>query len=503
VSLRVSLASPFALGDLVARLAMDGAPDVYLVLREGLFDAPLPARPTWFTLTSRAPSEGMLRSATPSAASQPSLKGASARQPVEISALYEHGIAVPDNGCLDLDLLWLAPCDASPISTGEGTRFGSFEHTMCARLVGKAADGKTELALAGIRASFSDETTFAVGGKDLSFGEIIALAGDFYAHLDDAAREQFGWAWPAPPEGLIGWLMADYRANTLVGDDARSVAVIREHILAEGSPAGFFHSIASLIDDAVGRYPTRRYLALASQNGCHFACQPAGYADTGNEALVLYRAYHRRALREAAVAGRKEDREAFRTALVADAFGCHFLTDLFASGHIRVPRRVLGERFGIARGALMMAKKMHDEDNRIGLWCTARAPGAPGKTVVWRAYGDGSLAIPEASDHRARVREAVRVSAAEVFAAFAAAQADIVSPNIGRAEDLVPVPMPPGEVPSSGYVLPNGDDAPSVAPNHYPLYALLADGRIAERVGATDRNEYVPLEAEASALARA
>lgn len=490
--LHVSLISAIPLGELVGCLETEDGSDVLVVVKDGVFDGRFASPPRRLTLTSQEPTADMARGDVPA----PDLTLRPERLPVrvDIGALSQGGVEVPPDGQVVLEVLWLAPCDGEPSldgpSAAEGTRFGSLEHTLCARLVGQAADG-AELEVASIRAGFTDRTELSVGDKTLVFGEIIALGGDFYAHLDDAAREQFEWAWSAPQGSLREWLAGDYRATTLAGDSPRSVEVIRNHILAEGG--GFFAEITRLMDNAAGRYPTRRYLALASHNGCHFASQPAGYADDRNEALALYRAYHRRALAEAAAAQATGDRELLRAALAVDAFGCHFLTDLFASGHIRVPRRILGDRFGIVRGALIMAKKMHDEDNHVGLWCTARAQSRPGRRVVWRAYGDGALAKPEAKAHFACVQEAVRVSAAEVFAAFAAAQ----PPNVGCAADLVPVPLPPGETPTDEDVLPNGYPAPRVRPNHYPLYTILPDGRVAKRAAAPDRDDYTPLETEA------
>jgi hypothetical protein len=481
------------MGELVASVELDGGAQALVILSDGAFDGVLAARPRRLTLTSFAPAAGMARSdrTTTAARREPAMQ----RSRIDIGVLFRRGVEVPPDGRISLELLWLAPCDGEPaldeMPAREGTRFGSFEHTLCASHVGKTADGMEELEIAGIRAGFTSETKLRVGGKMLVFGEIIALAGDFYAHLDEDARAECEWAWAPPPTGVSGWLAGDYRATTLAGDRANAVDTIRKHIFAEDG--GFFDKVSCLIDHAVGQYPTRRYLALASQNACHFACQPTGYADDHNEALALYRAYHRRALNEAAAARPDGDRDRLHAALVVDAFGCHFLTDLFASGHIRVPRRILGDRFGIVRGALMMAKKMHDEDNHIGLWCTVRSQRRPGHRVVWRAYGDGALAKPEATVHLGCVKEAVRVSVAEVFAAFAAARPS----DVGRAEDLVPVPLAAGEMPTGDDVFPSGDLAPPVRPNHFPLYMILRDGRVAERVGAPDRNEYRPLEIEA------
>src|SRR5262249_54435026 len=157
----------------------------------------------------------------------------------------------------------------------------------------------------------------------------------------------------------------------------------------------------------------RRYLALASQNYCHFAAVPSNKPG-GIDAMRVYNAYHTRALKEASMAhGTSSPAVAFRCALAADAFGCHFLTDSFPSGHMRVPRRQLAKRYGILRGSLKMSKSMHDEDNTRGLWCSTLATKSSKRRMVWRAFGDGQLRKAEATAHLRQVQEAVRRSTGE------------------------------------------------------------------------------------------
>ena len=51
-------------------------------------------------------------------------------------------------------------------------------------------------------------------------------------------------------------------------------------------------------------------------------------------------------------------------ALFLEAYGCHFLEDCFASGHLRTPRLLFGKNPLIARNSMYM----HDEDNARRLW---------------------------------------------------------------------------------------------------------------------------------------
>lgn len=492
--LQISIESPLPSERFAAVVETEGGGREPILIEDGWFEGEVSGRA--LRLKCVFESEAGAR---PSTTRRPA-EGARERRerlPVDVMHLFHPGIDVPADGRLDIDVLWLAPCDGVPDAAPEGTRFGSYEHTLCAARIGLTEDGR-ELQIGAIRAGFDDKTELDVGGKSLRFGSIIAMAGDFYAHLDDQAARDFAWAWP-PMSGITGWLGGDYRAMTLVGDSQSSVEGLHDHIHREatGSQVG---ALATAIDAAESKHPMRRYLALASQNICHFACQNAGYSQVGNPALALYRAYHRRAVEEARRAGEAGDRTALHAALVVDAFGCHFLTDLFASGHIRTPRDVLGQRFGITIGALVMSKRIHDEDNRDGLWVTTMNPaegerrtGAAGTRVVWRAYGDDALESPNAKVHLAQIQESVRRSTAEVFGAYCAAHDGVEPPALPRAEDLVPAPLPPGEGPGPGDVSPDGGAFPDLPANHPPMYKILDDGRVAQRV----LGRFVPLELSA------
>jgi hypothetical protein len=167
---------------------------------------------------------------------------------------------------------------------------------------------------------------------------------------------------------------------------------------------------------------------------------------------------------------------------------------------MRVPRRVLGEQYGIWRGSLGMAHEMHCEDNKTGLWCTTTFPQTPRR--VWRALGDAMLLSAKAKIHFKVTAEAVRRSFEEVVASYngkTLAAAD-------QALALVPVPLPPGERPEPGDVLPFDEELftegsyPGEAANHYPLYSVLADGKVAHRFGNPDVNVYIEKRLLASEL---
>ena len=472
--LDLSLTAPLALDDIVVRIGLEGGAEVPRVLRRGRLVEEFATRPITIRLSDEpAPDHGRLALASLDDPGEP------AGTIADIGVLFERGWSVPENGTLALQLIWGAHCH------GEGPpddrRFASIEHMKCADLVGLDERG-AKLSVLGITAPFTGSTGLPCGEKELTFAQIVALGGDFYAHFDDAAAAAFAWAWPEV-RGLAGWLAGDYRATTL-SSDARSatcllLTVIERDRDEHRNVAGEF---ATLALDATAHYPARRYLALSSQNSCHFACPELGRE---NPAHALYRAYHERALAEARAARSAVQAEvALLAALAVDAFGCHFLSDLFASGHLRVPRRVLSERYGILRGALRMSLRMHNEDNEAGLWCTTRLPMTPRQ--VWRTYGDGLLTLAAAECHLRQVQEAVRRSAEEVFRAYCGAE---MKPH-ARADALLPQPLPPGESPVATDRPPTDCVMPAHAPNGWPMYAIAPSGRVVERDGPSAVNRY-------------
>lgn len=497
--LHISISAAFQVGDLGAHVEFEDGSSLPLLLRKGQFQgtielSPQQVRAKRLKISDEPFWEGQQAMAHEVLDEPGDPRGIS----VDLSILFGEGVEIPEDGTLSLQLQWLAHCDGDPIDKQEqeNTRFVAYEHTQCSRLIGLDEEGNA-LAINGLVADFNDATLLPVGQKELLFGQIIALAGDFYAHLDEQASKEFAWAWPSL-KGLTSWISGDYRALTLVADSPKAVKTLLDVVARDKdklmSAVKEFGTLAS--DSVAIDYPMRRYLALASQNHCHFASQPLGYGDHGNEALTLYRAYHRRALKEAGEAGGSSDWAGLHRALVVDAFACHFLTDLFASGHIRTPRRLLSERFGLITGGLVKALSMHGEDNRLGLWVTTRLATTP--RVVWRAYGDGALNKPEARIHATQIQEAVRLSTAEVFARFCGGT---ISAD-ARAEDRIPVPLRPGELPAPDDRLPSGEEPGQgyarIESNHYPMYVQLSDGCLAQRSVSLWTNQYRRLEQNAS-----
>ncbi|MEU6040724.1 S8 family serine peptidase [Actinomadura sp. NPDC047616] len=121
-----------------------------------------------------------------------------------------------------------------------------------------------------------------------------------------------------------------------------------------------------------------RYAALAMRNQSHFT--PQNWAT-----FVRYQRRAFEAIREhmARTAGPYAAHPIPATAIALCAFGAHFLSDAFSSGHMRVPRLELGITGSLA------AKVMHDFEGLYGLLVDN------GFGHTWRAFGDGHLAPRE------------------------------------------------------------------------------------------------------------
>ena len=140
---------------------------------------------------------------------------------------------------------------------------------------------------------------------------------------------------------------------------------------------------------------------------------------------------HTEALRVAREAGRQKDEEGLKRAYALDAFACHFLTDLFSSGHIRNERgeleifliNQLGFSPNLAKplaGALTAAQ--HEKDGNDGLNVINK------RNERWRAYGDGNFFLPKNDENKQKVITAVQQSVNEIYDAWE--KPDILVPSI-------------------------------------------------------------------------
>jgi hypothetical protein len=269
-------------------------------------------------------------------------------------------------------------------------------------------------------------------GVRLRYGEAISLFGDFYGipgvRVGDAEEAflrvfaTFEHGDNAEMRRILGVMARERRA--VEGAPGGDTAAAYEH--AGDELNGDYNRATGGGSPFTALFPKGRFLDLAAVNYDHFAF----------DALAAYRAGHAAAC-HAALAARgggsdEERRRLLERAYLMNACADHFLTDLFASGHLRVPRREIAAHGWFQIVGDLLAKRMHDEDNARGLLVKN------GLGEAWRTYGDRHFHAPENEVGRRLVREAVRASAAEVWAAFDAeaeprfAALDIV-PDIGDA----------------------------------------------------------------------
>jgi len=225
------------------------------------------------------------------------------------------------------------------------------------------------------------------GGVALTFGQILGLAGDFVGTFEE----------------LECLTRAGLKA-------VRWAATRRSMRLLVGS------------EDRLKLRALRRFWELAYDNFDHFNSErEAGVgpaqrrfeADMKRALVAARAAYESRSVAAA--------QRLYHQAIARCAFACHFLTDCFSAGHLRVPRRALYDecarlfgrkktRLDLVLGALYpetarhrwmrdtllpfqvedaqlmagtYANMMHDLENKLGLWVRV------GERDVFRAYGDG------------------------------------------------------------------------------------------------------------------
>jgi subtilisin family serine protease len=182
----------------------------------------------------------------------------------------------------DLDDQWTQ--DFGPFTAAE---FIGPEH----KAIGDAGSGRE-----------SSSIPFGNPHQPLSFGDVVSMAGDYFETYDE---------------------MRDL-ATTAVGRTELEWA--RWHCLGlkrQGVPE-------PRTTEEVKKNVVDRYLLLAGRNLSHFSA--------GGTAWQAYSLWHGKAIADALEAGQASNQTVWRRALTKEAFGDHFLTDMFSAGHVRTPR---------------------------------------------------------------------------------------------------------------------------------------------------------------------
>ena len=214
------------------------------------------------------------------------------------------------------------------------------------RTVGQAAAGDALVQVGGDSA----EERFV-----LSYGDVVALSGDFFAshhcraHGVEGTQVDLGGLTSAD---LFQLAAIPGKQGTKLGTRDEIICALKV-MAADGAfvdarfqPGGQFSDFRfnAAAATEVERRVRDRFLALATANGDHFVAP--GRPDTASDhngahsngfdsAVIAYRRLHKAALDEAYQLGRCRGDQS--RAMAREAAAQHYLTDAFAAGHLRTP----------------------------------------------------------------------------------------------------------------------------------------------------------------------
>ncbi|MGY2438839.1 phospholipase [Pseudomonas sp. SDO52101_S400] len=273
-------------------------------------------------------------------------------------------------------------------------------------------------------------------GLALTYGQVLALGGDFYGVVDRPINEG-----ATPADRLQRFSAAFDTLATLPASRAEApqiLAIMQKEIdavkqaIKDGKPP---HEAYDALGDTLSEewnkitgggsfvsalFPLGRYLKLAANNADHF----------GEWARQAYIAGHTAALQTAAAAHASQDELQLGRAYAMNAFADHYLTDLFSSGHLRVPRKAMAAAVTPSDLGSLITRFMHDEDSKFGL----KVRNARGEQ--WRAFGDKRFFEAADTDNRNQVNQAVQDSADEVYAAYSSGNVPTTFNALQRLPDL-------------------------------------------------------------------
>ncbi|WP_115706957.1 phospholipase [Legionella sainthelensi] len=279
--------------------------------------------------------------------------------------------------------------------------------------------------------SNSDKLLHLPNGLILTYGQIVMLAGDLFGDpqhpvsicIMDKRKECFNLQFYA--------LAGDKDKNNCQTPriQAENLIQYQEQIAqllvawrAQGkSDSEFYKEYGSAINKKLNRLtcggsfisdyiPFGNYLKLSETNFDHY--QP--------ESLIAYEVGHQVALDTALLGYQQKIKgnvahaeQLLELAYAQNAFANHYLSDSFASGHIRTPRLEIEKKVFLPSILnLLLANLMHDEDNRLGLNVVNQ------EGTFWTAYGDNYLFKEEAELQRIILLKAMQRSADSIYDTF-------------------------------------------------------------------------------------
>lgn len=230
-------------------------------------------------------------------------------------------------------------------------------------------------------------------------------------------------------EHLKGLKTKDHVTNTKDNNFARA--------LENEEPSLEFHSTLGFMYHTLVLRNSMYYKALV-YNFDHFR---------DSNALGAWRAGHQLAMETAAAAHKLTGPQAvtaLRRALLFNAMADHFATDQFSAGHMRTPRRAMfrdREVMGCSKEFVGLCANLgHDEDNLVGLLVDNAVNKRRGRKP-YMAYGDKKATASENSQNFRYAVEFVTASIRDVLNAFVTGE--VPSPTAKRDDDPIDfIPWP-------------------------------------------------------------
>ncbi len=254
-------------------------------------------------------------------------------------------------------------------------------------------------------------------GLALTYGQILALGGDFYGLPKTPICEDKN-----PPTLFLKAFETLSKGTKKETEEILAVMQIEINAVNEavrrGRPASSAYAeLGDTLSEKWNRitgggspvtafYPLGRYLELASTNWDHFCPWAWETYEMGHAAAVS------QAIAAAAQSDPAKQLAGLELAYAMNAFADHYLSDMFSAGHMRTPRKQLYETVTPSVAGSYCSRYMHDEDCAFGL----KVENEAGDN--WTAYGDKRFFDPANGRNKDICVQAIKASAADIYASF-------------------------------------------------------------------------------------
>lgn len=254
-------------------------------------------------------------------------------------------------------------------------------------------------------------------GLALSYGEIVSL-GDFYGVPGEAIAD--GKTHSDRAQRFIAAFTQFSVSATVIEEVHKILEITLEERDAVREALAHGESVAEVYK-RISEDHNRRYNCVTGggcdgkwwlKQGRYLELAKTDYDHFGESAWIAYQAGHALAIAQALKAHETRDQRMLELAYAMNAFACHFLSDKFAAGHMRTPRRALDIHTTPALIGSLLSHYMHNEEGLYGLHVHNN------RGERWPAYGDKHYFDKENAQHRHILQEAMQTSADEVFLAY-------------------------------------------------------------------------------------